>query len=225
LGRAPYAQVLTLQEELRESVLCGTGAETLLLVEHPPVITLGRHGDAAHVLASPSQLADLQIPVLRVARGGDATYHGPGQLVGYPVFRLRDGIRAHMTGMAEAIGAVLAELGIVAEWRTSHPGLWLGREKICAVGVHVRRGVAIHGFALNVSVDLESFASIVPCGLRELGVTSIARTLGSCPTMDEMAERTEHAFARRFGIELVRRPCPIRDCKSQIGIGKIDSPS
>lgn len=206
LGRAAYPAVLALQEEIREGILAGTRPETLLLVEHPSVITLGRNADPAHVLASPAQLAELKIPVIRVARGGDVTYHGPGQLVGYPVFRVRDGIRTHMTRIASAVSAVLAELGVVAEWRSSHPGLWLGDEKICAVGVHVRRGVAIHGFALNVDVDLGRFATIIPCGLRELGVTSMAKALGTPPAMDEVAARLVAAFARAFGVAMAPMP-------------------
>lgn len=199
LGRAPYAEVLALQERLRDAVIQGRGGEILLLLEHAPVITLGRNADAANVLASPEWLQAQGIPVVRVSRGGDVTYHGPGQLVGYPVFRMRDGIRAHVTGIAEAIIEVLAELGLSGEWRSSHPGVWLGDQKICALGVHVRRGVAIHGFALNVHVDLRSFEAIVPCGLRSFGVTSIASQLGSWPPMDEMATRIVHAFERRLG--------------------------
>jgi lipoyl(octanoyl) transferase len=202
LGRAPYAEVLALQERIREGVIQGTECETLLLVEHPPVITLGRNANAANVLASPQALAEVGVSVARVSRGGDVTFHGPGQLVGYPVFRLHDGVRAHVMTMGRAIVAVLAELGIAASWRDSQPGVWLGSEKICAVGVHVRRRVAIHGFALNVSVDLGSFAAIVPCGLRAFGVTSIAKALGRAPAMDEMADRTARSFERCFGIHL-----------------------
>ena len=205
LGRAPYAEVLGLQERLRDGLIRGDDCETLLLVEHPKVITLGRNANPANVLTSPQTLEQADIPVLRVSRGGDVTFHGPGQLIGYPVFRLPSGVRAHVVAMGMAIVAVLAELGISALWRDSHPGVWLGGEKICAVGVHVRRGVAIHGFALNVTVDLHGYSAIVPCGLREFGVTSIAKVLGSAPSMDEMAARTARAFERAFGIELRSR--------------------
>jgi lipoyl(octanoyl) transferase len=206
LGRAPYAEVLALQEQIRDGVIAGTVPETLLLVEHAPVITLGRNANPANVLASPELLQERGIQVLRVSRGGDVTFHGPGQLVGYPVFRTRDGVRAHVASMGEAILAVLAEVGVRAEWRLSHPGIWVGDKKICAVGVHVRRRVAMHGFALNVSVDLDNFASIVPCGLRAFGVTSIAEVSGELPTMDGMAERTAYAFARAFAVQLERIP-------------------
>jgi lipoyl(octanoyl) transferase len=204
LGRAPYAQVLSLQERIRDGVIRGTGGETLLLVEHPPVITLGRNADPANVLASPQELRERGIPVVRISRGGDVTLHGPGQLVGYPVFRMQGGVRAHVTAMGKAIISVLADLGISADWRPSHPGIWLGEKKICAVGVHVRRGVAMHGFALNVNVDLSLFATIVPCGLRGFGVTSIAEVLGAAPGMDEMALKTVRAFERCFGVPMER---------------------
>jgi lipoate-protein ligase B len=202
LGCAPYAETLDLQERIREGVIRGTEMETLLLAEHPPVITLGRNADAAHILASPQALQKSGVSVLRVSRGGDVTFHGPGQLVGYPVFRLRDGIRSHMLAMGEAIVAVLGELGVAATWRESHPGVWLGNEKICAVGVHVRRRVAIHGFALNVNVDLGRFSAIVPCGLRWFGTTSVAKVLGTSPAIEVMAESVARAFGCRFGVRM-----------------------
>jgi lipoyl(octanoyl) transferase len=214
LGRAPYADVLALQEQIREGVIQGTTDETLLLVEHFPVITLGRNAEVANVLASPQLLQERGLSVVRVSRGGDVTFHGPGQLVGYPVFRLRDGVRAHVTGMGMAMVEMLGELGIPGEWRHSHPGVWVGDKKICAVGVHVRRRVAMHGFALNVNVDLRSFETIVPCGLHAFGVTSIAEVLGACPTMEEMAQNTVRAFERCFGIQLER--IPVSDSRLQI---------
>jgi lipoyl(octanoyl) transferase len=210
-----YAQVLALQESLRDRVLQGTERETLLLVEHPSVITLGRNANPDNVLLCPQSLRERGIEVVRVSRGGDVTFHGPGQLVGYPVFRMRDGVRAHVVAMGKAIIAVLAELGIEGEWRERHPGVWLGDEKICAVGVHVRRGVAIHGFALNVSVDLSSFAAIIPCGLRSFGVTSIAKQLsGLPPAMDEVALRTVRALERSFHVEM--QGIPASDSRLQI---------
>ena len=147
------------------------------------------------------------------------TFHGPGQLVGYPVLRMRDGVRAHVAAMGEVIIGVLSELGIAAHWRQSHPGIWVGDEKICAVGVHSRRGVAIHGFALNVSIDLRNFAAIIPCGLRGVGVTSIAAVLGAAPTMDEMAEKAARAFERSFGIHMERISLP--DSRLQIANGSL----
>jgi lipoyl(octanoyl) transferase len=203
LGRVPYGEALALQERIREGVIAGTEQETLLLLEHPPIITLGRNADPANLLVSPRVLSARGIEVARVSRGGDVTYHGPGQLVGYPVLRLPDGIRAHVLAMGGAIVSLLAELGIVGHWRDTHPGVWLGDAKICALGVHVRRRVAIHGFALNVNIDLAGFSSIVPCGLRDSQVTSIAQVLGRAPAMDVVAERTASAIQRSLGLRLV----------------------
>lgn len=204
LGRIPYDRALALQERIRDGVLHGDGSETLLLVEHPPVITLGRNANPAHVLASSRLLEAQGIDVVRVSRGGDVTFHGPGQLVGYPVFRTRHGVRNHVTAVGRAIIDVLAGLGLDSRWDETHPGVWIGDNKICAVGIHIRRGVAIHGFALNVSVDLEGFAAIVPCGLRAFGVTSIAKQLGTPPAMEEVVSRTVVAFERCFGLRLQR---------------------
>jgi lipoyl(octanoyl) transferase len=182
----------------------------LLLCEHDPVITLGRSARPAHLLASPEDLARRQIAVRRASRGGDVTYHGPGQLVGYPVFHLQRGLVAHMETMARALVAVLAGLGIGALWRRDRPGLWVGDDKICAFGVHVHRRVTIHGFALNVSTALENFSTIVPCGLAGAGVTSIARLRGGAPPLSDLAGTTAAAFADAFALDLraAREPLP-----------------
>jgi lipoyl(octanoyl) transferase len=206
LGLVPYAKALRLQERIRDLVAEGSCTETLLLLEHEPVITLGRHAKPEHVLASPEQLAGEGIEVVRTSRGGDVTFHGPGQLVGYPVFRLRQGIRAHVCAMASGIVAVLAGMGIAAEWRASRPGLWVGGDKICALGVRACRRVATHGFALNASVDLGCFRAIVPCGLADAGVTSIASLLGSSASLEILATQVARAFAESFGARLVRIP-------------------
>ena len=139
--------------------------------------------------------------VEQASRGGDVTYHGPGQLVGYPVVRLRGGVVAHMTAMARAIARVLSELGVATEFRRDAPGLWTNDEKLCAFGVHIRSRVAIHGFALNVTTDLDAFNLIVPCGLVGARVTSLARLLaplGVAPPLEILAAR----IARELGAEL-----------------------
>jgi len=207
LGRVAYARATGLQEELREQVAAGSGAEILLLLEHDPVITLGRGADPANVLASPQTLGAQSIPVLRTSRGGQVTFHGPGQIVGYPVFRLRRGVSAHMRCMADAVISVLQDFGIRAEWRASAPGVWVGADKICALGVHVRHRIAIHGFALNVGDDLGGFSHIIPCGLRGSGVTSIARQIGSAPELAYLAETLAGACERSFAMPLVRIAC------------------
>jgi lipoate-protein ligase B len=218
LGSVPYLQALALQEYLRARVAEGAAPDTLLLLEHGPVITLGRHANSAHVLESPQTLAERGITVVPTSRGGDVTFHGPGQLVGYPIFRLRHGIRTHVASMAGAIITVLSQLGLRATWNESRPGVWVGNDKICAIGVHVRRRVTVHGFALNVSIDPACFRAIVPCGLADAGVTSILQQIGSAPPMAELAERVAGAFAGWFGAGMV----PISPGSSRLQIPKGD---
>jgi lipoyl(octanoyl) transferase len=203
----PFEATVREQERLRARVLSGDGPETLLLCEHQPVVTLGRSADEAHVLASPAELARRGVAVHVASRGGDVTYHGPGQLVGYPIVKLRGGVVDHVTAMARAIAAVLGELGIDARWRRETPGLWVddanGSAKICAFGVHIHRRVAIHGFALNVAGPLDGFALIVPCGLAAARTTSIAAALPSgrpVPSLHVLAARVAGALGRELGV-------------------------
>ena len=175
LGRIPFAAAVREQERLRDAVIRGDGPETLLLCEHDPVVTLGRSAKPEHVLLSAAELHIRGVDLHAASRGGDVTYHGPGQLVGYPIVRLRGGVVGHLTAMARALSAVLRELDIDARWRREAPGLWVGAAKICAFGVHVRRRVAMHGFALNVAGALRGFQMIVPCGLNGVATTSIAQ--------------------------------------------------
>jgi lipoyl(octanoyl) transferase len=198
----PFARTAALQERLRADILAGHGPETLLLCEHDPVITLGRSARPEHVLASPAELGARGIDVHHASRGGDVTYHGPGQLVGYPIFRLRTGLVAHMEKMAAALIEVLGQLGLTGHWRRDRPGVWVGGEKICAFGVHVSHRVAIHGFALNVTTPPEAFSTIVPCGLADAGVTSIAALTGQAPALETTAAATARAFERAFGFAL-----------------------
>jgi lipoyl(octanoyl) transferase len=212
----PFAATALEQERLREQVLCGDGPETLLLCEHEPVVTLGRSAKPEHVLATAAELIRRGVDLHAASRGGDVTYHGPGQLVGYPIMRLRGGVIGHVTAMARAIASVLSELGVDAGWRRETPGLWVGANsgrgggnsergvgKICAFGVHVHRRVAIHGFALNVSGALDGFNLIVPCGLAAARTTSIAAVLGagrSVPPLHVLASRIAGALGRELGV-------------------------
>jgi lipoyl(octanoyl) transferase len=193
LGLRDYAETLALQEEARTDVLAG-GPEQLLLVEHPPVITLGRRGDARHVLVP-------RAPVLRVSRGGDVTYHGPGQLVGYPILDLgqrgRD-IDRYLRALEEVLIAVAARFGLAARRQRGFTGVWLGNAKLAAIGVGIRRWVTIHGFALNVADLRADFAAIVPCGLAGIGVTSLAEATGSCPAMADVEALVIDEFQRVF---------------------------
>jgi lipoyl(octanoyl) transferase len=207
----PFAETAALQERLREDVLAGRGPETLLLCEHDPVITLGRSARTDHVLASADELARRGVAVHAASRGGDVTYHGPGQLVGYPILRLRGGLVSHLESMARGLAALLAPLGIVAAWRRDVPGLWIDRgngnalAKICAFGVHVRHRVTIHGFALNVTTALDAFDLIVPCGLRDVAVTSIAALKGEAPAPAALGPRAAATLGEAFGVSFAER--------------------
>jgi lipoyl(octanoyl) transferase len=195
LGRCGYEETLALQEEARAHVIAGNGPEQLLLVEHPPVITLGRRGDARHVLVP-------RAPVLRVSRGGDVTYHGPGQLVGYPILDLgrrgRD-IDRYLRALEDVLIAVAGRFGLAARRQRGWTGVWLGNDKLAAIGVGIRRWVTMHGFALNVADLRAEFAAIVPCGLAGIGVTSLEQATGQCPAMADVEELVLDEFRRVFG--------------------------
>lgn len=178
LDALPYGEGLALQRLRRERVLAG-GPGGLFLVTHPPTVTLGRHANPASVTGR-RELERRGVPIIETERGGDVTFHGPGQLVGYPVIDLTRyglGAKRYVELLGLALTDVLGPLGIEATWDDAAPGLWTARGKIAAVGVHLHRNVPIHGFALNVDVDLGWFDLIVPCGLTR-PVTSIARELG-----------------------------------------------
>jgi lipoyl(octanoyl) transferase len=205
LGRAPYRPVWERQEAIRERVLAGDpDAERLLLVEHDPVVTLGRSARPANLLLPEGELARRGVELVRTSRGGDVTYHGPGQLVVYPVVRLARGVVAHVEAVGRALAEELATRGIEgAEWRRDPAGVWIGDAKIAACGIHVRRRVAIHGFALNVgAAPLEAFRWIVPCGLAGARVTSIeAERPGTAPPLPELAASIARRIARTWGRE------------------------
>lgn len=176
LGRMEYDTALELQEGAVAAVAEGRLPDLLLLVEHSPVYTFGRGGREEHLLASPEELARQGATVRRTARGGDVTYHGPGQLVGYPILDLgRQGrdLHRYVRGLEEALIRTLAEFGVPGARLPRLTGVWVGEAKIAAIGVAVRRWVSYHGFALNVSVDLERFGAIIPCGIPDRGVTSL----------------------------------------------------
>ncbi|MSP61110.1 MAG: lipoyl(octanoyl) transferase LipB [Myxococcales bacterium] len=199
LGRVEYRVAWALQEELRRLVLAGEGRETILLLEHPKVVTLGRSSDPAHVLLDEAALAARGVDRVVTSRGGDVTYHGPGQLVAYPVVRIGRGVVAHVEGMARAVIETVRPLGIDAVFRRERAGVWVGDRKLAAFGVHVSRRVAIHGLALNVTTPSSDFAVIVPCGLHDAGVTSIADLTGHSEALDVIAPRLGIALATALG--------------------------
>lgn len=177
LGRVDYRAGTGAQAALRDRLLAGDdSAACVLLLEHEPVITLGRHADEANLLVDRATLAARGVAVERTTRGGDVTYHGPGQLVVYPVLRLRAGVVAFLEATAAALVELVAALGVPdAAWRRDPAGVWVGPNKLAACGIHVSRRVCAHGFALNVSTPEDMWRLIVPCGLRDHGVTSLAR--------------------------------------------------
>jgi lipoate-protein ligase B len=201
LGRIGYAEAAALQESVRRRILDGDeGAERLLLCEHDPVITLGRGALSENVLAAPDLLRARGISLERSSRGGDVTYHGPGQLVAYPIVRLTHGVVAHVEAMAEAAVEVAAAFGVSARFRRDRPGVWVDeRKKLAAVGVHVHRRVAIHGMALNVATALDAFELIVPCGLSGTFATSLSAEAGRPISVADTVLPLSAALARALG--------------------------
>jgi len=199
-GTVPYRVALERQHRARQSVLAG-GQHELHLLSHPPTITVGRHGDPDHILAPEG------CEVVSVDRGGDVTFHGPGQLVGYPIVhlgRLKLGVRAYVAALAEGLAEVLRDHAIEANWDVEVPGLWVGRAKIAAFGVHVHRQVTTHGFALNVHPDLGAFDRIVPCGLRDRTVTSMAALIERPPDIATLWPRVASAIENSLNSRLRR---------------------
>jgi lipoate-protein ligase B len=209
VGRAAYGPTLRLQERLRREVR-GAPEERayLVLVEHdPPVITLGRGADAAHVVAPRERLAREGVEVHETQRGGDVTYHGPGQIVGYPILRLDlhgHDVHRYLRDLEETLIRLLARFGIQGERARGMTGVWVGREKVAAIGVAISRWVTWHGFAMNVDPDLAHFGLIVPCGLQGMGVTSLARLLGRPITVAEVKGPLVECLVAVFGFDGAR---------------------
>jgi lipoyl(octanoyl) transferase len=214
LGRVEYAAALAVQQKvcaLRQQERIG---DVLLLVEHPPVLTLGRNAHREHVVASNESLARRGISLFETNRGGDVTYHGPGQLVGYPILNLRGftpslGIVEYLRKLEEVLIRACADYGVLTQRSPGRAGVWtlpggaIAEKKIAALGVHVARGVTTHGFALNVTTDLDDFALIVPCGIRDRGVTSLEAEVDRPPSLDQVANSVARHFARVFAYQVV----------------------
>jgi len=192
LGRIAYDRAMSVMETQVDARKHGRSGDALLLLEHPPVITVGKRGEFGNLVASDEVLNRKGVTLHRTTRGGDITFHGPGQLVGYPVLDLRArgmGARCYVDGVEEVLIRTLASFDIEAERVEGRTGVWVGGaagEKVAAIGVHISRGVTSHGFALNVDTDLSWFDLIVPCGIRDAGVTSIARLRGEATTIDDV---------------------------------------
>jgi lipoate-protein ligase B len=203
LDRVGYDAAHALQLEAVAARGAGLIPDLLLSVEHPPVYTLGRAGKEEHLLVPPEELAARGATVRRVERGGDVTYHGPGQLVGYPILDLeahgRD-LHRYLRGLEHALIAALAEFGVEAERIPRLTGVWVGDRKIAAIGVAVKRWITYHGFALNVTADMEHFRAIVPCGLPDRGVVSMHELVPN-PCMEAVRDAVTRQFAAGFGLE------------------------
>lgn len=208
LGLRDYDDVLALQKELHAKVAGEPDCtERLILVEHPPVITLGRRAEKANVLYSEDELAKRGVQLRHVDRGGDVTYHGPGQLVAYPIVRLageRRDVHGYFRTLEQIVIKVLAEYGIDAGLHEGLTGVWVGDEKICAMGVAIRRWTTYHGVGLNVSTGLDHFRLITPCGIADKGVTSMEAQLGRAVPLAEVGSAFVQHFAEVFDFIEVR---------------------
>jgi len=205
LGLVEYQQAWEWQRGLVRARLQGLIPDLLLLLEHPPTYTIGRRGERGNILVPEEELRALGAGVYHVDRGGDVTFHGPGQLVGYPILHLQGPLRdvhAYLRALEDVLIATLADYGIAAGRLPGLTGVWVGEEKIGAIGVRISRWVTSHGFALNVNTDLRYFGYIHPCGLRDKGVTSMASLLGAPVDMEGVAQRLIQRFGERFALEM-----------------------
>jgi len=211
-GRVGYAEAADLQERCARLLKDGGRVERLLLLEHPPVITLGRNARSADVLHDEATLESLGVAVHETNRGGQVTYHGPGQLVGYPILDLspdRRDVARYLRDLEEVLIRTLSQFGVTAGRAPGLTGVWVGAEKIASLGVHLSRWVTTHGFALNVNTDLSRFGLIVPCGLRGAAVTSMQRLLGRALPLEEVAAAIVPVFGEVFGREMAPASPPV----------------
>lgn len=206
VGRMSYKEALDLQYDLLARRAAEEIPDTLILVEHPPVITIGKSGKDSDILASPDALAELGVEVYRINRGGEVTYHGPGQIVGYLIINLYNHqrkLRRFVETLEELFIRLLAdEYGIQARHDDAHRGVWVGEEKITAVGIAVKGSITMHGFAFNVNTNLDHFRWIVPCGIQDRDPTSMKKLLGHDVPLDEVKRRLVRHFCELFSYEL-----------------------
>lgn len=207
-GIMTYEEALSLQEKLVARKIAGDSADYLVILQHHPVYTLGRGADEADLCGAPERLG---VPVFRVGRGGGATFHGPGQLVAYPIVRLSRGgrdVHRYVRTLEAIIVATCRRLGVAATTRAESTGVWVGEAKIASIGIGVRHWVTYHGVAINVSTDLAFFDAVIPCRSPDLRVTSIERILGRGPSLREVAGHFIDCFMTHMGYESVRREGP-----------------
>lgn len=218
MGIVEYGEAFRLQRAIAAARQLEVLPDVLITIEHPPVLTLGRRANRSNILAPSELLAREGVDVYESNRGGDVTYHGPGQLVGYPILNLRSlklGPADYVHTLEKVIIDCLRELGLEGRQNRQYVGVWVGDEKVAAIGVAVSGGVAIHGFALNVAPNLEHFQLINPCGITDKGVTSLARLLNRPITMAEVRPLLVNSFARTLHLEMT--PCSLSDLEA-VGI-------
>ena len=211
LGLTSYGPALELQQGLHESRKRSEVEDTFLLLEHPHVITLGRAADRSNILADEKTREIKRVELFETGRGGDVTYHGPGQLVGYPIISLapdRCDVRRYVRDLEEVLIRVAGDYGISSGRIAGLTGVWVGDEKLAAIGVRISRWVTMHGFALNVNTDLDYFGLIIPCGIQDHGVTSLERLLGKKLELKEVADCAVKHFGEVFDRQMVSRPLP-----------------
>jgi lipoate-protein ligase B len=213
-----YGKAYELQRKLHRKRINGEIPDTLLLLEHPPTLTIGRSGSMENVLVSKDKLADEGIALFFIERGGDVTFHGPGQIVGYPLMDLSSrgkDIQRYVRDIEEVLIGTLGDFSIAATRDEHHAGVWVGNEEIAAIGLSIRRWVTMHGFALNVSPNLEHFSYINPCGFPDRRATSISQVLGHEVAMDEVTDRLLAHFSEVFDITM--KEGPVEDVRSLVG--------
>lgn len=208
IDRISYTDALQLQHELHDKCASHDIPGALLLLEHNPVITMGVKTHAENILVSPKILESQGIELVQIDRGGDVTYHGPGQMVGYPIFRLRDmggDLHAYLRALEQSIIDVLVEYGLEGH-RHGLAGVWVGDKKVCSIGIAIRKWVTYHGFALNIAPNMHHFALINPCGLKAEQFTCLAELLGTAPDMDDIRAACARAFAKNFNLRFLPWP-------------------
>jgi len=198
LGTVPYREAWALQQQVAAARRAGEIPDTLLLLQHPHTYTIGRRGTRAHIFLTDAQLAAQGITCLEVDRGGDVTYHGPGQLVGYPILDLgpRPDVGEYLRGLEAILMDVAQFFGVRSERLAGYTGVWIDNRKLAAIGVKVAQGITTHGFALNVATDLGMFRHILPCGIPDKGVTSLEAELGAAPPMRAVEDAVVASFQR-----------------------------
>jgi lipoyl(octanoyl) transferase len=205
LGRMDYQEAFDLQRQVQQEQIAGLRGPVVLFVEHPPTITVSRRSTDDEIVAPPMVLENRGVQVCKTDRGGQVTYHGPGQMVVYPLINVQDlGLHGYLRDLEETVIKTISTWGLEGSRVEGRTGVWIGRDKICAMGIHVRRWWATHGIALNVNTDLNHFGLIIPCGIRDRGVCSLKSLLAEkAPSMNEVKKEFQKSFSEIFRLEAV----------------------